>query len=750
MKESFISLLFVTVLSVVGIGKSAAQTVVIRGRIVDKQTGEVLAGANIFEQNTENGTSSNAYGLYSMSLKKGVQVIRCSILGYVTRTDTLNLTSNKVIDFALAPDNYLLEMVEVVGDLKHAGQHRLGQKDIQALPVVGGEPDLMKALQYLPGVASGNEGANNISVRGSNQWGNLTLLDEAVVYNPNHALSFFSVFNNDAIQSVDLYKSYFPLNYGGRASSVIDVRMKEGNNKERNRMATIGLVASKVMLEGPLKEDKSSYLVSARFAYPGFTCSTLGGKDAPDPQMYFYDVNAKINTYINDCNRIYFSVYSGGDHTVFDRLVRGYGMDWGNTTATFRWNHVLNQKTFTNLSAIFSNYYYRYKTYSDGLRYLWKSNMQSYQLKYDMEYSASPHLKIKGGSAFHLFTTVPGSLDNYGGFTHVVPYSMDRRKLLDMALYGEVKYRFATHFQLNGGIRLSALYSPSGPTYGAKTFITPEPRAELTYQMNQSNRFNISFNQSSQNLHMLSNSSVGLPSDMWIPVNEKLQPAVMRQLTAGYEWSAADRQYTFSLEAFYRKTDHIIDFKDDVNLFMNNALEGEVEQGTSKSYGLEFYVSKNRGPFTGWMSYTLSRARNYLPNIKDTEYRPVYDRPHNLKVFLNYNFNKRWSLSSTFSYCSGMNLTLPVGKYDFQGVLLYIYSSRNNYRAPAFHQLDLSATYRLNKGVLTCSLINLYNRKNVFSIYAGRGNNYNSMVSTKVYKVYLYGMLPSLTYSFKF
>lgn len=750
MKGWLIVLLCFVLLSCGSILKSSAQTLTIRGRIIDKQTGEVLAGANIFEQSTETGTSSNAYGLYSMDLKKGVRVIRCSILGYITRSDTLSLTSNKVIDFALIPDNYLLEMVEVVGDLKHTGQHRLGQKDIQALPVIGGEPDLMKALQYLPGVASGNEGANNISVRGSNQWGNLTLLDEAVVYNPNHALSFFSVFNNDAIQSVNLYKSYFPLNYGGRASSVIDVRMKEGNNKERNRMATVGLVASKVMLEGPLQEDKSSYLVSARFGYPGFTCSVLGGDEAPDPQMYFYDVNAKINTSIDDRNRIYFSVYSGGDHTIFDRLVRGYGMDWGNTTATLRWNHVLNQKTFTNLSAIFSNYYYRYKSYSDGLRYLWKSNMQSYQVKYDMEHTVSANLKIKGGGAFHFFTTIPGTLDNYGGFTHVAPYRMDRRKMLDLALYGEAEYRFADHFQLNGGIRLSAICAPSGPGYGAKTFVTPEPRAELTYHLNKSNRFNISFNQSSQSLHMLSNSSVGLPSDMWIPVNKKLEPAVMRQLTVGYEWNKTDRQYTFSLEAFYRKTNHIIDFKDDVNLFMNNTLEGEVEQGTSKSYGLEFYLSKNRGHFTGWVSYTLSRARNYLPNIKDAEYRPVYDRPHNLKLFLNYSFNKRLSLSSTFSYCSGMNLTLPVGKYDFQGVLLYIYSSRNGYRAPAFHQLDLSATYRLNKGELTCSIINLYNRKNVFSIYAGRGGHYNSMVSSKMYKIYLYGMIPSLTYSFKF
>lgn len=752
MRKSVRYILLFVLLCCFSLSELSAQTLVVRGRVVDEQTGEVLSDANVYDLTSGIGVSTNSYGVYSIRLDRGKRIVRCSVLGYITQIDTLNITSDKVLNFILKPGGYQLKDVEVVADRRHSGQFRLGQQDIQALPVVGGEPDLMKSLQFLPGVVSGNEGANNISVRGSNQWGNLVLLDEAIVYNPNHALSFFSVFNNDAVQNVNLYKSYFPLNYGGRASSVIDVRMKEGNNKEPKRKATVGLVASKVMFEGPLKKDKSSYLVAARFAYPGLTCSLLGTDDAPDPQMYFYDVNAKINTIVNDRNRIYFSLYSGGDHTVFDQLVRGYGMDWGNATSTFRWNHALNHKTYTNLSAIFSNYYYRYENYADGLHYFWKSNMQSYQLKYDMEHIASRKLKIKGGGALHFFTTRPGNLDNYGGFTHVKPYQMDRRKMLDIALYGEIEYRFAKRFQLNGGVRLSALRSPSGPDYEAKTFIVPEPRAELSYDLNCNNRLNIAFNQASQNLHMISNSSVGIPSDMWVPANEKLKPVVMRQLSAGYEWNKSDGEYTLSMEAFYRKSDHVVDFKDNVNLFLNNTIEKEVEQGESESYGVELYLSKNRGPLTGWLSYTLSRARNRLANIKDTEYRPVYDRPHNLKLFLNYELNKRWSLSSTFSYCSGMNLTMPIGKYDFQGTVLYIYSSRNGYRAPAFHQLDFSAAYHMKKGTLTCSIINLYNRKNVFSIYAGRGDNsyYNSMDIARTYKIYLYGIVPSITYSFEF
>ncbi len=751
MKNEVLKILMFVLLCSASFSVLYAQTFVVRGRVVDRQTGEILSDANILDQTSGIGASANSYGMYSISLGKGKHIVQCSVLGYISQVDTLDLVSDKVLNFSLFPGNYQLKDVEVVADPKHTGQFRLDQKDIQALPTVGGEPDLMRSLQFLPGVASGNEGANNISVRGSSQWGNLVLLDEAIVFNPNHALSFFSAFNNDAVQSVNLYKSYFPLNYGGRASSVIDVRMKEGNSNQHRRTATVGLVASKVMFEGPLEEGKSSYLVAGRFAYPGFTCSLLGNKVAPDPKMFFYDVNAKINKILDDRNRVYFSVYSGGDHTVFDRFVRGYGMDWGNATATFRWNHVLNYKTYANLSAIFSNYYYRYKSYSDGLHYLWKSNMQSYQLKYDMEHTASTRLKLKGGGALHYFTTRPGSLDNFGGFTHVIPFQIDRRKMLDLALYGELEYRFASHFQFNGGVRLSALITPSGPDYVGKTFIIPEPRVEFSYDLNRQNHLRMSFNQASQNLHMLSNSSVGIPSDMWIPANEKLEPEITRQFTAGYEWNKADHQYTFSVEAFYRKSNHIIDFKDNVDIFMDNMVEKEVEQGEAKSYGLEFYLSKNKGALTGWASYTLSRSRNRLANISDSEYRPVYDRPHNLKLFVNYHINKRWSLSSTFSYCSGMNLTLPVAKYEFQGTILYIYSSRNGYRAPAYHQLDLSATYHMKKGTLTCSVINLYNRKNVFSIYAGRGDKYYySMSASNVYKIYLYGMLPSLTYRFEF
>lgn len=723
---------------------SFAQKLIVRGRVTDAKTGEILPDANVMERKSGTGMATNAYGLYSISLPKGECILQCSMLGYVTWRDTLALTENTVVDIMLSPEDYHLKGIEVVGNRKHSGQFALDAKEIQAIPVAGGEPDLMRSLQLLPGVQSGNEGTNNISVRGSNQWGNLVLLDEAVIYNPNHALSFFSVFNNDAIQKVNFYKSYFPLKYGGRSSSVIDVRMRDGNSKERQRTASIGLIASKVLLEGPL--EKGSYLVSSRLGYPGPVVSVLAGDLTSKPKMLFYDVNGKVNLSLNDRNRLFFSLYSGADHTLFNKLVKGYGMDWGNATATVRWNHILNARTNVNTSAIFSNYYYRYKSLSDGLRYVWKSNMQSYQLKSDWETYLNNLLTLKWGASAHYFTTMPGAIGKAGKDSNVIPSSMPRKGLWDVALYAEADWLLLPKLRLNGGLRMSLLHSPASSYYGAKTYIMPEPRAELSYIPHTSHRISLSYTQAAQGIHMLTTSSVGIPSDLWMPANALLEPSVMRQIAVGYEYNFPDKEYTLSVEAYVRKTSHVVDYKENADIFQNNRIENEVVTGFAKGGGVEFYFSKNRGPLTGWFSYTLSRTRSH---VGGDVYRPVYDRPHNLKLFLGWEVSKYWLLSSTFSYASGMNLTAPVGKYSSENMVVYIYTDRNGYRAPSFHELDFSAKWRIKRNrSLTISLINVYNRKNVFSIYAGRYKY--SADYARIYKLYLYGIVPSLTYTFKF
>ena len=658
--EKYLLLLFLSCCGAFTI--CGAQTVTVRGRVIDRKTGEVLSDANVADLVLGTGVATNSYGLYSIHVKSKQCILRCSMLGYATKIDTLTLAVNMVHDFALMPDNYQLNDVEIVGERKFGGQLALTQKEIQSFPTLGSEPDVLKSLQYLPGVISGNEGTNNISVRGSDQWGNLVLLDEAMVYNPNHALSFFSVFNNDAIQQVNLYKSYFPLMYGGRTSSVIDVRMREGNNQEKHRSATIGVIASKLQLEGPIKRDKTS----------------------------------------------------------------------------------------GNLSAIFSNYYYRYKSMADGMKYLWKSNMQSYQLKYDVDYAFSNMLHIKSGLSGHTFTIMPGGIDNWGDLNNVVPYRMNRRRLLDIAAYGEISYEISPRWQFNGGIRLSTIYSPKVSTYKQKCYVMPEPRAELSYFPGKGDKLHVAFTQSSQSLHMLSNSSVGIPSDIWIPVNGRVKPAVMKQMAIGYKKNWAKGAYSFSMEAYYRKTNHIVDFVDNANIFLNNQIESQLGFGFSKAYGAEFYFSKNVGQLTGWISYTLSRAQNKVATFEDNEYPPVYDRPHSLKIFLNCEAGRRrrCAFAATFSYNSGMNLTLPIAHYKTQGTSFYIYSTRNGYRAPAFHQLDLSMACKLRKGRLIFSVINVYNRKNVFTMYTSRSEF--SFRDLEIHKMYLYGTLPSVSYQFKF
>lgn len=730
-----------------------AQQFVVSGRVIDAQTGEILSDANIWDKTDGAGVVSNAYGLYTIRVNAGVCILQCSMLGYTTQIDTLNVDRNSVVNFMLHPSDYQLGQVEVTGSKMHSGQFRLNQKDIQALPVVGGEPDLLKALQYLPGVSAGNMGTNNISIRGSDQWGNLVLLDEAVVYNPNHALSFFSVFNNDAIQKVNLYKSYFPLTYGGRASAVIDVRMREGNTQKREVQATVGIIASKLMLERPFKNRKGSYLISGRVAYPGVWVNLWKSNRSrlKGTEMTFYDVNAKINRNLGDRDRIYFSVYNGGDHTVFERLIKGYGMNWGNTTATFRWNHILNEKIYTNCSAIFSNYYYRYESLRDGLRYLWKSDMQSYQLKYDMEYSHSNALKLKTGVALQRVSTMPGSVKKFedDNKSNIVPYRMESRKMLDMALYGEMEWNFADRFQLNAGVRLSALNTSKTSSFSSQTYLLVEPRAELSYQLEKTGRLVLSYNQASQNMHMLSNSSVGLPSDIWLPANALLKPAVMRQIALGYEKSLGNGVYGLSVEGYYRRTNGVIDYVDDANLFLNNRLESQIlTGGKSKGYGIETSLVKNTGRLSGRASYTFSRAFNRIAGVEEgRDYPSILDRPHNFRLFLNYAISRRWEVASTFSYGSGMNLTMPIAQYQYECHLYYIYSSRNGYRAPAYHQWDVSSTWHLRRGSIAFSIINLYNRKNVFTIYASRaGRN----TDAQVYKMYLYGVLPSVSYTIKF
>ncbi|MDR2956336.1 MAG: TonB-dependent receptor [Prevotella sp.] len=736
---------------------------IVHGKVKDAVTGEDIIGATVISKGNTAGIFSNNYGFYSITFSVGEIRLSCSMMGYEEYNTSLTLRKDTTVNIFLKPhDKQLDDVIIYAAKGKSIGQYNLSAQQIKQVPAIGGEPDVMKVLQMLPGVMSGNDGANNLSVRGGSHWQNLVLLDEAIVYNPNHALSFLSVFNSDAINHVDLYKSYIPLSYGGRLSSVMDIRMNEGNNKQFGMRGGLGLIASKLTVESPIVKDRVSFIISGRYGNPGKIIDLMdksqlfGNKitDLSGTQVDFYDVNAKVNAQVNSKNKIYLSFYKSKDNFKATALIDDYSMNWGNTTGTFRWNSIVTDKINMTNTLCYSDYFYKYKHFADGRNYKWDSNMQLYSLKNNWDYYLSNHLNVVAGLNVDYFRTEPGRIDRINGQSNIEPYSMEERKSADIALHVELRYKINDLWNINGGLRYSANHSFKNDYLNKKTYLNPEPRFELAYSPDRATSFSAAFNVTNQNMHLLSNSSVGIPSDIWVPVNEKLRPSTSYQTSLGYKRSLFDKGYSFSVEGYYRNTKNIIDYKDNADIFLNNQIEGQLEKGWADSYGLEMYFSKNVGDLTGWVSYTLSKSRNHIKAVNNGKgYAPVYDRPHDLKTSLSYRLHPNWSVSGAFTLRSGMNVTLPVGSYVYQGVVFYEYSQRNGYRAPLYHQLDLSLSYRPKtkkrwKSEWVLGIMNVYNRKNIFSMYAGRDKD--DINKTNASKMYLYGILPSVSYNFKF
>lgn len=740
-----------------------SQTCRVYGYVSDSETGEVLIGAHVYDSTEIKGVYSNMHGFYSASMNKGKQVLYASMLGYKTKKGTFYLTSDTTIHLTLDKKNYELDDVVVYARKSEpTGAQLLSPGQIKQIPAIGGEPDLFKGILFLPGVVSGNDGVNNLSVRGGTHWQNLVLLDEAVVYNPNHALSFVSVFNNDAIKQVAFYKSYIPLQYGGRLSSVMDIRMDEGNNKKIGIKGGIGLLSSRLTLEGPVLEDRVSFMISGRYGYPAAIAngvgrlSFLGGDmgQLKNADINFYDVNAKIKAKIGKRDQLFVSFYTSKDHFMTSAVIDDYAMNWGNTTATVRWNTILSEKVNANTLAYFSNYFYEYNQFADGQNYLWKSDMQSYTLRHNLDIFLQNNLRYKLGGGIEYFTTKPGEIDKMEESSNIIPYTLERRKSLEAFVYSELQYDFGNKWIFNGGVRLAGHYSTTNKIYQGKMYWLPEPRLEAVYKLTDISSLSFSGTYLWQSIHLLSNSSIGIPSDIWMPSNNRLKPSSALQISLSYKHNLYDGMYVFSAEAYYKNMWNVLDYRDNADIFMNNEIETQLEKGRADSYGLELSFSKTQGRTTGWVNYTLSKTTNYMQGINNGEsYSPVYDRPHNLKVVLAHQLNKKWFVSSTFALHSGMNITMPVGTYIYQGVTYFAYTERNGYRAPLFHQLDFSLNYSPEtkkrwKSEWSFGLQNVYNRKNVFTMYAGRDKR--SLHKHGAYKMYLYGILPSVTYNFKF
>ena len=771
---------------------SVAQKISVFGTVKDKSTGELLSGATVWVKETGQGTSTNKYGFYSISLSKGSYTVQYSFVGYNSYSNTLNIKSDILVDVDLEKATLQVGEIRVSAKKKdmvtpvEMSTQTLGINTIKSLPAMMGEVDVLKSLQFLPGIQTTNEGTTNLSVRGGSFDQNLILLDDAPVYNASHALGFFSTFNPDAIQSVKIYKAAYPLEYGGRISSVIDVRMKEGNNKKLSGSGGIGLVSSRFMLEGPIKKDTTSFMISARYSYAGFTANSLGrlGQEIniwalrnfnDNNEINFYDLNAKLNYKLNDKNHLYFSTYTGHDHFYYYDINNNSDLTWGNLTGTLRWNHIYSSKLFSNTTLVFSNYRYAYILKDDAMQFKWSSNLKEADLKIDYDYFLNLDNHIKFGIAFENHFYNPGEIEPRGNSSIITPFSLDNKRAIIAAAYIENNQRISDKFRIDYGLRYvsffqlgeemvydySENFEKTDSTFYGKNELVQfyqglEPRISVRYLLNNNSSVKASFTGSKQYQHLVSNSSVGMPTDVWLPADSYLKPQSSAQYALGYFSNLFENQLEFSAEIYYKNMFDIIDYKDNADLFLNDDIETQVLSGKGKSYGLELFLRKDIGRLTGWVSYTVSKTSKKIEGINNNEWYPArYDQRHNLSTVLKYNFNDYWSVSSVFKYTSGGNITIPEGTFNFQGVAFNYYTARNGYQLPAYHRLDIAFSYKPYhreqvswRDEWNFGIYNVYDRKNVFAVFIKQQRNNFSLYSAQ--KMYLYGIIPYVSYSFKF
>lgn len=723
----------------------AQQKFTISGTIGDASDGEGLIGASILIKELGTGSVTNVYGFYSVTIPAGDYTVELSYIGYETQVQTIVLDKDLTLNAELSAGSTVLEEVVVVAEQKgqnvqstQMSVNKLKMKDIAAIPVIMGEQDVIKTMQLLPGIKA-SEGGGGFFVRGGSADQNLILLDEAPVYNASHLLGFFSVFNSDAIKDLTIYKGHIPAEYGGRASSVLDIKMNDGNSKKFNASGGIGLISSRLTVEAPIVKDKGSFIVSGRRTYLDLFLK-LGNEDVSSSVLYFYDLNAKANYRIGEKDRIFISGYFGRDKFGFSDL---FGFDWGNTTATVRWNHLFNNKLFLNTTAVFSDYNYDVAIGGDEGQnngFTLTSAIQDISLKEDFEYFISPKNTLKFGISGIYHTFIPGQI-NPDVNANINAIELQEKRAWETAAYVSEDLELSEKIKLNVGLRYS-WFAQIGPgdiyTYDddsdilttetyrdgeiVQTYGGIEPRAGLTFLLNEEESIKASFGRNRQYLHLMSNSSSGTPIDVWIPSSNNVKPQIADQYAVGWFRDFQEKAYEGSVEVYYKNMFNQVDFKTGAELVFNENVESQLLFGKGRSYGTELYFKKNKGRFTGWVSYTLSRTEREFDGVDDGDVYPAnWDRTHDLSIVGMYKLNKKWTLSSAFVYRTGDAVTYPIGKYEVDGEIFNLYGGRNENRLPDYHRLDLGATLQLKdndkfKSDLTFSLYNAYGRRNAFSI----------------------------------
>lgn len=722
------------------------------------------------------GTTTNAYGFYSLSLEPGTYTLLYRYLGYETLEREIVLSENTKINMELAPT--LSSLTTVVIESEKEDQNvtstsmsvtKLDMGEIEKIPVLFGEKDVMKTIQLMPGVKTAGEGNSGFYVRGGSLDQNLVLLDEAPVYNPSHLLGFFSVFNSDALKDVTLYKGGMPAEYGGRASSVMDIKMKDGNSKDFGVSGGIGLISSKLTLEGPIVKDKGSFIISGRRTYADLFLQLSNDETLQGTSLYFYDLNAKANYQLNENNRIYLSGYFGRDNFGFSE---DFGFDWGNATGTMRWNHIFSDRLFSNTSLIYSDYDYEIGLGDADDGFSITSTINDWNLKQDFSWFANNSNTVKFGANIIDHTFVPGQIDaganNLLGSTDV-----EQQYAIEGALYIQNEQKISDRLSLDYGLRYSFFdYRGEGTAYefdndgtvlsqteyeqgeSIASYGGFEPRLAGRFSLNAQSSIKSSYNRNYQYLHLLSNNTTSTPTDIWVPSSNNVKPQIADQVALGYFRNLNDNMFEFSLEGYYKNMSNLIDYRDGADLQFSENVESELVYGDGEAYGLELLLKKNKGRLTGWVSYTLSRTLREFEYINGGEaYSARQDRIHDISVVGMYDLSDKLSVSATWVYYTGDAVTFPSGKYEVEGQVIPLYTERNGYRMPDYHRLDLGLNWQRKKtekfeSSWNFSLYNAYGRENAYSI--GFEQSESNPSTTEAVQLSLFKWVPSFSYNFKF
>ncbi|MES2543966.1 MAG: TonB-dependent receptor [Bacteroidota bacterium] len=791
----FITVFFVSIAAhsqVAETNNENKQKFTLSGTITDGKSNETLIGVNIYVPSLNIRTITNEYGFYSLTLPDTECKLIVSNIGYGTQEITVNIQKNEKRNFVLNENSEELQEVIITQKTTtntrkaEMSVNKLSIATIKKMPVVLGEVDVLKSILLLPGVTNAGEGASGFNVRGGGADQNLILLDEATIFNSSHVFGFFSVFNPDAIKDLKLYKGGIPSRYGGRASSVLDIYQKDGNSNKFHMNGGVGLITSRILAEGPIVKDKASFLIGARASY-GHLFLKLANNDNT---AYFYDLNTKLNYKLDKNNSLYLSGYFGRD--VFD-LDGSFTNTFGNSTLNLRWNHLFNDKIFSNMSFIYSDYYYGLKLDFAGFKY--DSGIKNYNIKYDFKHYLSNNLKLNYGANAIYYDFNPGTINPTNSTSGINYDQLDKKYAFEPGAYLEAEHKLSDKIALMYGMRYSMfarlgastinfyennqavtynedlkIYEKGVPTstryYGSNKLITYyanfEPRFAASYSITESKSIKASYNRMVQYLQLITNTSSPTPLDVYTPSDLYIKPQLADQVAIGYFNNFHQDDYSLEIETFYKKVKNRIDYIDGADLIANKAIEQIILNGQLRSYGLEFLLRKNTGRLNGWISYTLSRSEQQTKGRTPTEiginngnwYSSAYDKLHNLAVTSSYDLNKKWAFAANFALQTGQPVTYPNGQYVYQDISIPSYGGRNGDKLATYHHLDLSATLTPTQSrkkrwqaEWVFSIYNIYNRHNAASV-SFRQNDKTGI--NEAYRFSIFGVVPAVSYNFKF